>query len=250
MGGKKIFTTEMIDAIAKVYPVQNNQEIASCFGVSPWQIKALASRMNWKKEIKFYKTTWEERDLDFLKANYKTSTFREIGICLGKSRSTIKSKVYDLGLKLSEEDLTPERRNIFQKGLVPHNKGKKMNPETYEKCKGTFFQKGQVCVNKKPIGATRITDGYILIKVAEPNVWDLLHRIVYEKCYGSIPKKHNVNFKDGNRMNCQPENLFCITKQEQMLNNSLQNLPKELIEIILLKAKITRKINQRLKTKN
>lgn len=239
---KVIFTKEMIEVVKEKYPIQSNSELASCLGVYPIQVKQLAIRLGLKKQIKFYKKTWTDKQDLFLINNYQNSTASEIAKCLGKSKSSIKSRCFKLGLKLLNENKTAKRLNQFKKGQTAYNKGQKMKPEAYEKCKHTFFKKGQESNNKKPVGSTRITDGYIMVKIDEPNKWNLLHRIVYEKCYGEIPENHNVNFKDGNRLNCEPENLYCLSKEEQMLKNSIQNLPEELISIIRLKGQLKKQI--------
>ena len=54
----------------------------------------------------------------------------------------------------------------FKKGNVSHNKGKKMSPEMYAKCKATMFSKGNKPVNTLPIGTEmELSDGYIWVKV-------------------------------------------------------------------------------------
>lgn len=62
----------------------------------------------------------------------------------------------------------------FEKGLIPHNKGQKgVCAKGAEK---GWFKKGQIPINHKPVGSERITkDGYIMLKVAEPNKWRLKH---------------------------------------------------------------------------
>lgn len=45
-----------------------------------------------------------------------------------------------------------------------------------------------------PIGSERENKGYILIKVAEPNVWIEKHRYIYESMYGNIPTRTQSNF--------------------------------------------------------
>ena len=60
----------------------------------------------------------------------------------------------------------------FEKGCIPPNKGKKLSPEQYEKCKATMFKKGNIPQNHRPVGSERVAkDGYMQIKVAEPNKW-------------------------------------------------------------------------------
>lgn len=73
----------------------------------------------------------------------------------------------------------------FRKGQTPHNKGKKMPKEVYEKVKHTMFAKGNVPPNHRPVGSERISkDGYIEVKVAEPNKWRLKQRVVYKEAKG------------------------------------------------------------------
>ena len=41
-----------------------------------------------------------------------------------------------------------------------------------------------------------------------------LHRYVWEKEYGPIPKGHDIHHKDRDRANCRKENLECLPKAE------------------------------------
>lgn len=72
------------------------------------------------------------------------------------------------------------------------NKGRKqteyMSEEQLAKTKATRFKKGHVPKNHKPVGYERITrDGYIEVKTAEPNVFELKHRLVWIEHNGEIP---------------------------------------------------------------
>lgn len=81
-----------------------------------------------------------------------------------------------------QRKITTGTGGFFQKGHVPQNKGKKMSPEQYKKCSGTMFKKGNVPKNYKPVGSKRILkEGYVEIKIADPNQWELEHRLVWEK---------------------------------------------------------------------
>lgn len=109
----------------------------------------------------------------------------------------------------------------FKKGCISHNKGKKMSPELYEKCKATMFSKGNRPVNTMPIGTElELSDGYIWVKIddvdhAKKNVnWRQKHRLIYEKHHGPIPKNHRIIFKDGNRKNFDIDNLACVSMGE------------------------------------
>ena len=116
--------------------------------------------------------------------------------------------------------LNTGRTGRFEKGSVPHNKGKK--GKCAKGCEKTWFRKGHVPKNHRQVGSERVNvDGYIEIKVAEPNVWKLKHRVVYEEHHGKIPHGHIVIFRDGNRCNTSVENLRLISRGvNAMLNHT------------------------------
>ena len=143
----------------------------------------------------------------------------------------------------------------FRKGQTPHNKGKKMPKEVYEKVKHTMFAKGNVPPNHRPVGSERISkDGYIEVKVAEPNKWRLKQRVVYEEAKGKIPEGCPIIFLDGNKRNFDIENLRCITRSELLyLNCNGLNNSNEITETGILMARLDRAKNkkkQELKDKN
>ena len=108
----------------------------------------------------------------------------------------------------------------FPKGHVPHNKGKKMPPETLEKLRPTLFKKGQRPKTYRPIGSERINrDGYVEIKVGDPSEWELKHRYIYEQKHGKIPKEDIVIFLDNNKSNFDINNLKHITRKENLYIN-------------------------------
>ena len=141
----------------------------------------------------------------------------------------------------------------FQKGNVSLNKGKKMSAFQYEKCKATMFKKGQIPKNTRPVGSERIDakDGYLYIKVAEPNKWMPKHRFIWEQANGPIPEGNVVTFLDGNKENIVLENLACITLAENAVLNHMKIRvnEKELMSAAISYAKIKTKISK-LKTGN
>lgn len=143
----------------------------------------------------------------------------------------------------------------FRKGQTPHNKGKKMPKEVYGKVKHTMFAKGNVPPNHRPVGSERISkDGYIEVKVAEPNKWRLKQRVVYEEAKGKIPEGCPIIFLDGNKRNFDIDNLRCITRSELLyLNCNGLNNSNEITETGILMARLDRAKNkkkQELKDKN
>ena len=137
----------------------------------------------------------------------------------------------------------------FRKGQTPHNKGKKMPKEVYEKVKHTMFAKGNVPPNHRPVGSERISkDGYIEVKVAEPNKWRLKQRVVYEETKGKIPEGCPIIFLDGNKRNFDIDNLRCITRSELLyLNCNGLNNSNEITETGILMARLDSAKNKRKK---
>ena len=107
-----------------------------------------------------------------------------------------------------------ENHGRFEKGHIPANKGKPMSAAVYEKSKRTMFRKGHQPANHREVGSERTNvEGYVEIKVAEPNRWQLKHRVVYEN-YHNVKLKSTdvVIFLDGNKQNFDIENLALIDR--------------------------------------
>lgn len=113
----------------------------------------------------------------------------------------------------------------FEKGCVPQNKGKtleeicKHDPEKIARVKSTQFSKGHVPANRLPVGAIVMNSfGYLLRKKSSEGAqwdrWEFLHRTVWEEHNGPIPDGMYVAFKDGNKTNCDIDNLMLITRAE------------------------------------
>lgn len=182
---------------------------------------------------------------------------------LGISLSAVYNRAEKLGLEKSEAfkaspDACRLRRGDevgkafrFQKGQVPPNKGVK--GVVYQGCVATQFKPGQRSANYKPVGSTRICskDGYVLIKIAEGMFqWRHLHRVVWERLNGPIPKGFLVSFIDRNPLNWKITNLTLITKKQNALRNSVHNYGKDIAQLYQLKAAITRQINKQQKRAN
>ena len=203
------------------------------------------------------KGKWTQEEIEILSRLYPNHYAREIAGILGRGISSIHCKARDLGIESSREKIqragyeaSKSPASIaarFQNGSVPLNKGKKVSPEIYAKMQPTMFKKGQTPVNHREVGSERINVyGYIEIKVAEPNRWRLKHRVIWEQVNGAIPKGFNVQFKNHNPQDCRIENLYLISKAEQMAkeNSFWAKYPKEIQEIIQLKGVVNRAIHK------
>jgi len=208
---------------------------------------------------------WTKEEIELLEKLYADTPTKKLAEILGRTERSVYGQAFGLGMKKSEEyikkmleegysRLTESGKvSRFKKGQIPFNKGVKqkryMNPEAIEKTKKTRFKKGYVPKNTAKIGTEVFTkDGYIKIKVAHPNKWKLKHRQIWEQKKGKIPKGYNVQFKDGNKTNTNLENLYIISRAEQMLNqNSIINQSPEIRHLVRTKAILSRAINKHIK---
>lgn len=128
----------------------------------------------------------------------------------------------------------------FEKGSVPPNKGVK--GVRYPGCEATWFKKGQKSINHKEIGSERVDakDGYLIVKIAEPDVWELKHRYIYEQANGKIPKGYVLNFKNGDKTDIRLDNLVLLSKAEhlELTRSKLRSNDTELAETGVLVAKL------------
>ena len=162
---------------------------------------------------------WTQEEIEYIKSicwkSYHADTAKKFNEHFNSdiTASQIKSLIGRLKIKTG-------RTGYFSKGHIPHNKGKKMSPEVYEKAKATMFKKGNLPPNYRPVGSERTTvDGYREIKVADPNKWELKHRYIYEQHFGKIPKEDMVIFLDNDKTNLDINNLKCISRKEHLYMN-------------------------------
>ena len=139
----------------------------------------------------------------------------------------------------------------FVKGQISWNKGKKwddyMSKEGQANSRKTTFKKGNIPHNHRPVGSERITkDGFVEIKIAEPNKWDIKARVIYERAYGKITKGYKVIYLDGDKLNLELSNLKIVSSAEELImnKNNLRFSNKQLTETGHLIAKVINKRGQ------
>ena len=211
------------------------------------------------------KRKWTQQEEETLIRLYEDPKVfpKDIAKMLGRTLSQVYNKARAMGLNAPMERIRMAGKigmqhpksiaTRFHKGHIPTNKGKKVSPEIYEKMSPTMFKKGHINENKRAVGSERVNVyGYIEIKVAEPNRWRLKHRIIWEQHNGIIPEGFNVQFKNHNTLDCRIENLYLISKSEQMRNeNSLMaRYPEELRDVIRLKGVVKRQLRKQEKMRN
>lgn len=133
----------------------------------------------------------------------------------------------------------------FKKGQVSWNKGKKNN---YLGGEATQFKKGNRPQTYKPVGTELVNaDGYVVVKVADPNKWRQKHILIWEAVNGTVPKGHCLIFADRNPLNVTLDNLLLITRAELAVMNKRGLIAKsrELTEAGNAVAKVIMKITER-----
>lgn len=107
----------------------------------------------------------------------------------------------------------------FEAGHVPANKG--IKGVCASGCEKTWFQKGHIPSDHRPVGSERIDskDGYTLVKVEEPSVWKLKQHVVWEQHHGPIPDGYKIIFLDQDKSNFDINNLALVSSSELLTMN-------------------------------
>ena len=211
------------------------------------------------KPVKRTRKLWTDSEIWRLIAFYPDQTNRTVARKFKRPYSSIVGMATTLGLRKTREHLSrmPHRAMIkageayrFPKGHVPMNKGVKIWWDPGRSVE-TRFKKGNVSKRWDPeiyqVGALRINaDGYVDMKVKEGlRAWRQLHYILWEDAHGPVPKGHVLRFKDRDPLNVEIENLELIHRRDNMLRNSIHNLPPALKSSIQLLGQLTRRINEK-----
>ena len=193
---------------------------------------------------------WTEEQLNFLREQYPTHTQKELLAALNE-RFNLSITINQLIGTLKNHKIKCGRTGRFEKGRAGWNKGKKGLSKGGEK---SWFKKGQVPVNYKPVGFERMDrDGYILVKVSDTGQWherwQHKHKIVWREANGEIPAKHVIIFLDGDKTNCSIENLVCVSNAVnlEMNRNKLRFNEPSLMQTAIQLAETICKTKERLK---
>ena len=200
---------------------------------------------------------WTKKEDELLKQHYPHCTIAELSKLLpGRPNGGIMARAYVLGCKKTPEYIkTVPNAGRFKKGFTPYTKGKKweeyMSPEAMEGCRKTQFKKGNKPHTYLPVGTEMEIGGYMYVKVADVvkarkwENWKLKHRMLWESVNGPIPEGYNIQFKDGNTRNISIDNLYMISREEQMKVNGIANMPDDVRRLMYAIRSLTRVINIR-----
>lgn len=247
---KRTWTPEEEELFIKEYPTATSDRIRELFpNKSAGSIKAKLRHLGLKKAVQRFRFTRQQ--ITELKRDYATTLNQVLADRFNCTIHAVHNAGFRLGLKkdkefirrVSKENFTedhPARKHWIKKGTPPPNKGKKqkeyMTKEAIDRTKATRFKKGSIPPNAVPVGYERVDrDGYIYIKVEGKRKLVLKHRHIWEQHFGAIPNGNNIQFKDGNKHNCDIDNLYMISRGEQMRteNSGSKNLPDGMVALYI-----------------
>ena len=158
---------------------------------------------------------WTDEEKEYLASIVKGKTYKEL-LALMNEKFDYEFSSQQIESALRRYNLKTGNTGQFKKYQEPWNKGLK----GYIGANKTSFKKGTIPPNYKPVGTERFAkDGYIEVKVKDPNVWELKHRYIYKKHHGEIPNGYNVIFTDKNISNFDIDNLILVSKAEMLILN-------------------------------
>lgn len=201
---------------------------------------------NGRPYFKRYSEKYPKEIVDFIQKNHKGVGHQSMADMVNEKFGTSFSKEEMKGC-YGRYHLNSGLTGRFEKGSVPPNKGKKMSSEVYAKAAPTMFKKGNVPINHRVVGSERVNvDGYIEIKIAEPNKWRLKHIVVWEEVNGPLPKGHAIIFLDSNRLNTDISNLKLVTRSELLVMNryNIRGDNRETMEAAVNLAKLIDKTSK------
>jgi hypothetical protein len=201
---------------------------------------------------------WAQAELEQLRHLYANTDNKLLAKQFQCSPICLQHIAHRLGLHKSHEllsVLSKEKlikfgsQHTFQPGHVPYNKGIRHPGYAVGHMAETQFKKGQCSPNWLPIGSIRYSkDGYQERKAYDtgypPHNWVGEHILLWEKHHGPVPPSHAVCFKDGNKTNITIDNLELVSRADLMRRNAIHNLPKELVDVIMLNGALKRRVRE------
>lgn len=192
---------------------------------------------------------YTKEHIDYLKEITSNHTSKEIvrlfnnKFSLNKSKRQVDEARWKRGINLSKEN----KPTAFQKGVSNINKGKK----GLQSSNSGSFKSGINNKRYRSIGSEGLDTGYITIKIADPDVWQRKHIILWEGVNGPIPINHRVIFADGNKRNFKLDNLLLVSigQLNRLSLNGLKTNDTELTKSMLNVVKIYEAIDERMKDK-
>lgn len=257
---RKVYSQEERRFIKENYPENSASWVAKKLGLKASQVKAFAKNNKLTRVSLFY--VWDDEKIQKLKAEFPHRKTEEIASEFGFSYSAVSNKAYSLGLKKTVEFMREHGNRLqgttsiahrFSKGHTPANKGRKMPAELKERIKHTFFQPGQLPANTKHFGKPYLYErkrknGYI------EKIWWIQEGPNKRSAYLAYLCRENGIDLTGKKPRLKPgfdhswpptiDDIIIVTNAENLEQNSIYRFPEEVVNLIKVKAALTRQINK------
>lgn len=256
---RRVWNNHLDNILRRHFPKGDLDELAKRMGMTRAAIKGRARALGLRRKTNT-RRPWGKWQLAYLRKHYADMSAMDISLKVRRSVSCVYNMANKLGLKKPKEFYQKCGRRVaasaksqhtrFQPGHVPYSKGKRledfMSAEGIAKSSRTRFQPGQRPHNVKDVGYERIDkrQGYVFIKIAEGKPMVLKHRYIWEQHHGQIPEGYTVSFRDGNPQNCNIENLYLLSREDNARRRIASETP-EARKARIEKTKITRAKNIR-----
>ena len=226
-------------------------EIVEMLGLSYYQVKRRLHFLGIKARHPGRKFTAEQEEW-LVTHNHMSASEMSKGINDEFSLSTSPDEIKGWRARTKNPRPTPSR---FQKGHTPFSKGKKwdeyMSPESQARSRMTTFKKGDTPHNTQPLGSISIMVGYWVMKVShtgnQHQKWKFLHRLLWEKEKGPIPKGMNVVFRNGDRNDIRMENLMLMDRKEMARYTPVDDSEPEMQRFSEMVARVAAKVAEKMK---
>lgn len=187
---------------------------------------------------------YTREQVEFIAEGYRRMTVESLTEAFNARFGTAKTPT-QIKASTGRYRLHSGRSGCFRKGDKPWNNGTKGMGLTGAN-RGSF-KTGNIPHSHLPVGSEVMSaDGYMRVKVGEPNSWRQKHILEWEQKNGSVPEGKILRFIDGNHENCSPDNLELITRKEHCRLNKLRlnSYPYELQPTIRCIAKLQMKTGE------
>jgi len=248
--GRSVYTPKQKDFIRKYYPEYGAQWVGEKLNIRKQCIKAFASN----NKILRTNFSFSEANRQFVRENANILSYEEMAAQIGETVSRVKTFVYHeklrpcLGIPFSEEHVRFIRNNYRQlsnteiakvigrsadgvkakmKQLGLSRTQKELLAINARLCSASWIKPGNEPQNTKHDGytSTRIDSHghpYQHIRV-EKGKFELLHRYNWEQKNGPVPEDKILRSKNGDSLNCDPENWELVDRADHLDRNSGRN---------------------------
>ena len=203
------WTPERISFLEENWGSMTNRQLADSLGLRLTTTRTMLYKLGFKRMEMEY---WTDEQVVFLRENYQSIGDKELAQIFQDfwpknktwTNKHIEKKRKYLQLKRSVSDRTKIRHRAIEKGTYATANLKRWS--------GVVSRVGTIKEWKNQEGKF-----YKVIRTEQGFVH--YNRWLWEKTYGPIPKGKLIAYRDGNPLNCVPENLKCVDRGYQYSDN-------------------------------